>query len=1100
MTDRKVLERSYILTLGEHEYHIEELAGQGFNAVVYKAWYYDGLNTEQKHHVLIKELFPYHAGGKIYRGDDKRVIVMPEAERHWEKHRRSFETGNAIHLRLLAEQPELMALGANINTYEHNGTLYTVLGYSGGRSLQEELNSKNSSLRVTARRMILLLDALEAFHGSGYLHLDISPSNVMLVGKENRENIFLIDYNSARPLCAQGQFYLSCKKGYSAPELVIRNQRLLGYETDLYSVAAVFYRCVMGKKPSNLELSNLDAAFAANPLLKDHHQTVLSMVREIMQKGLKDLREMRYRNISEMRQAFQELIDRIDNLGVTHASLWENGRRSVDELISTNPALRYLNDEKQMYPIRLEAGESLSLSSYLSRLSSGEASSGLVLAQGGMGKTTLLLHTARILGRQYSHDKPAVFYISLSGWKGGDTQYIRRQILLRLHYKKGENDYDGAMHTLHELMNRPLNAVGTPAIVLLLDGLNEIRDETAPLIQEINELEAMAGVKVLAASRSECDGLNLETVRLMPLNTEDVETALAGQGLLMPRNYDVLELLRTPLILSMFIQASEGGKQLDVDSREELMQAYMDALLEKELRVLPENSPERWQLACALKYVLPAIAAGVKKNGETLTRQQLLKVVENCWRMLRPKSTRNLIFEHSQYSEWIGHSKDIFAGAKNADEWFKIIIDQLLWQKLGMLSKESDAGFRIFHQSVCDYLDAIYFDIAKKTWEKQRKATIIWSVLSVLFFVLVVLFGVWDDYRFDLCLDIERPLYDYYDCREWSEPYFVDAIELLKAYVEEPDGPNAQNASIAIQSAANSLSSDLEWRDFYRQSSERFDPETGKTQYSNFDKLALRCIKKPVEKLSYLEKRYLYDEKIGTYGQQIFGDYFELLFTLDALIWYQQDTDEALPMVSEYLSAMSEFVTLKREMLELLYAVYQHFPTQSDLSDLPEMDEKLTQLAAELARIGEMLPQEVREKNEERISLFLETGVFHSLAPELRHLPALPYGWEPPEWLPEDVGGVYLCLDETSGEIRELTGESDINPFAWRAVCYDVPREDVQSYAENYSKKLIEQGGGYWYNYDEERFQALLLQGARNITIVWKNGITELTVSGLLLG
>ena len=43
--------------------HIEEVIGQGNNAIVYKGWYQDHLNPELRHHVLIKELFPKQLEG-----------------------------------------------------------------------------------------------------------------------------------------------------------------------------------------------------------------------------------------------------------------------------------------------------------------------------------------------------------------------------------------------------------------------------------------------------------------------------------------------------------------------------------------------------------------------------------------------------------------------------------------------------------------------------------------------------------------------------------------------------------------------------------------------------------------------------------------------------------------------------------------------------------------------------------------------------------------------------------------------------------------------------------------------------------------------------
>lgn len=710
--------------------HIEEVVGQGSNAIVYKGWYWDSLNQDIRHHVLIKELFPLHPQKKIWRDENGCIVIDQAAKELWTTHKESFEIGNIVHLRLLYDHPDMMVMGANLNSYQLNGTLYSVLGYTGGRSLQAELNKTDISLRHTAQRMIGLLDALEAFHKSGYLHLDISPDNIMLVGQGDQEHIFLIDYNSARAVGSRDGSYLSCKVGYSAPEVSTGNLDAMGFASDLYSVAAVFYRCIMGRSLTLTEIVQTKAPDGHDsPIVKDVPQTISHMVGAILRKGLHTLSQRRYQSISQMRQAFQELLDRIDCVGVTHWSLWENGKRSIEELIKVNPSLRYLNDPKQLYPIRLEQQCSISLERYIESILSPEGKSGMILAQGGMGKTTLLLHTAMLQGKRYSSAVPAIFYISLNGWNKADTRYIRSQMLMRLRFKKEENTFDGAMHALHKLLEQPIKTRQgeIPTVLLLLDGMNEVRGDISPLVQEINELNNMAGVRILAASRSEVPELELETATLMPLNEEDIEETLGRSGLLIPQNQDVIQLLRTPLILSIYIQASEGGNQLDIENEDQLMNAYMKALLEKEIRQLPENSPLKWQIDVALNYVLPAIAVESKQKDTAFSQEQLLQVVDRCWRTLNCRSFRKA------YPLWIGHSGDIRAGAETGEEWFGVVIHSLLWQRLGMLTKDDSGNYRIYHQMVAEHLAGCKIPMAKgKRWI---------AVLTVLLLCTAVVAG-----------------------------------------------------------------------------------------------------------------------------------------------------------------------------------------------------------------------------------------------------------------------------------------------------------------------------------------------------------------------
>ena len=55
MREREILNPGSRLLLGITEYEIQEVAGQGSNAIVYRAVYKDGVEKEHDHHVLVKE-------------------------------------------------------------------------------------------------------------------------------------------------------------------------------------------------------------------------------------------------------------------------------------------------------------------------------------------------------------------------------------------------------------------------------------------------------------------------------------------------------------------------------------------------------------------------------------------------------------------------------------------------------------------------------------------------------------------------------------------------------------------------------------------------------------------------------------------------------------------------------------------------------------------------------------------------------------------------------------------------------------------------------------------------------------------------------------
>jgi hypothetical protein len=75
------LERNTVLAFDGISCHIEEVMGQGSNAIVYGGWYPDSLNPELRHHVLVKELFPFHPQKKIIRAADGHIAIALMDER-----------------------------------------------------------------------------------------------------------------------------------------------------------------------------------------------------------------------------------------------------------------------------------------------------------------------------------------------------------------------------------------------------------------------------------------------------------------------------------------------------------------------------------------------------------------------------------------------------------------------------------------------------------------------------------------------------------------------------------------------------------------------------------------------------------------------------------------------------------------------------------------------------------------------------------------------------------------------------------------------------------------------------------------------------------
>lgn len=813
MDARRPLKAGDILHFPGMECVVQEEIGRGSNALVYRGWYEDALTRGERHHVLIKELFPMHPKGLIARGENGCVIRPEAAADFWQLHMESFERGNRAHLKVLEASPD--TVGGNLNTFPLNDTYYTVLDYSGGRSLEQDIKLRGaSSLRTTAVRLLGVLRALEAFHGLGLVHLDVSPDNALLIGQGENERVMLIDYNSVHSLgelrSGQAAFH-SVKPGYTAPE-VRTASGTIGLPADLFSVTAVFYTCLTGQALTPFDMSRREPPdVSACAPLKDAPEPVARMVRSILKRGLCPVASKRYQSIAQMTTDFRELIDRIDGVGITHWALWEAGRQQVAGMIRMNPSMAYIRKEDALYPARVQTAEGMILpfGEAVDALLEQPGQATLLTGPGGIGKTTALLHTACRLGQRYSPGVPAVMYIPLYGWTAGNAHYVTDRILEYLRFREGSQNMDGARHALHVLLSQPIRIRSgeRPQVLLLIDGVNEIPAENEALLQELHTLRAMPGVGMIFSSRGEVSGLEVPVMTLSPLLVEDVTRVLGQNALAMPDSAEIRQLLRTPLMLSIFVEtAKDSGRQVMISTADELLSAYFDALQEKEERDQGEGSPARWQTAAAIHLVLPAIAAACARAGRPLTASELLETIAKCRKLLSAGYLKKL------FPQWVGHSRDILGGAQTPEEWLGLMVQKTLWQRLGLLLQDREGGFRPTHQELAEYLQQVHAGQMRIVSRRRGKLAALTALLAAVVFAA----GGWGAYQAYLTTLYDEKLAS--TVYEHTELAFYNAaqwVEQMQQVIDNPTDIDANNQmyQMLIKRASDGQSENKKARD-----------------------------------------------------------------------------------------------------------------------------------------------------------------------------------------------------------------------------------------------------------------------------------------------
>lgn len=744
MDNRTPLIDGFNLTLGDITYTIQKLIGFGSNAFVYLACYGDNLQKDKKHRVLIKELFPYHPRGLIYRNEYGDICFADEARDYFNLHKKSFLHGNAYHLDIQNTRADMASV--NINSFEKKGTLYTVLGDSNGETLLTAAGcgTFTASLSGVVNCMLGILDALDVFHKNGLLHLDISPDNILLMpsgcNDEQYRHIVLIDYNSTWNIddfSENANVYFSIKEHYSAPEVRIQDKNSISFATDLFSVCAVFLEYLQGK-PLDFSIlySGGKLIDSDSGLLADIPATAAEKALAIVKKGLKLPPRQRYQSIESLRSDFIELKNRINGIGITHSALWEASKANFQNYVQKNKKYGYLFNKENILPcnVKLNGDSTCSFYEAIKILSKSVFPHVQITAAGGMGKTTALMMLWKNGISSYNPGSAVPVYIPLYNYKAASIPYIKGCLLERLKFDDKTTTVEDAMRSLDNLLD---TGGGRSSVLFLLDGLNEAACDKG-LLLEISELMKKTGVQIILTSRAEKRELVLNNLEILYLNEYEIKNYLNKHNILFPAEKALQNIITNHMMLSVYrITSQMEEKTVDVYSAEELLDEYMKSLLKTHRERTAGSREEQLQAEYAIAFLLPAVVHRMKQLGSVaLTSKEVYRAVKDCFNLLTQKS---FLMCNPQY---IGRSKLIRGQAKTPEEWFNDIVNILLCDKFALLCWDEHGNCMLSHQNFYDYFLKKYNMENKKLGVAKRKRSIPYIAAMCLSAVALIFIGI----------------------------------------------------------------------------------------------------------------------------------------------------------------------------------------------------------------------------------------------------------------------------------------------------------------------------------------------------------------------
>jgi serine/threonine protein kinase len=217
------------------EYRIDKVLSGGGFSFVYLA------HDKQGNTVAIKEYLPCSLA---IRDEGDRVVAASDESLAGFRHglKSFFEEGRAL---AKIYHHNIVRV---VNFFRANETVYMVMQYEHGHSLQEHIQSHPQPVSEKFVRHVFgeLLTGLREVHTHKLLHLDIKPANIYI---RLDGSPVLLDFGSARQaLNAQVKLMPTYTPGFASPEQYFDREHL-GPWSDIYSIGASMYACLVRNSP-----------------------------------------------------------------------------------------------------------------------------------------------------------------------------------------------------------------------------------------------------------------------------------------------------------------------------------------------------------------------------------------------------------------------------------------------------------------------------------------------------------------------------------------------------------------------------------------------------------------------------------------------------------------------------------------------------------------------------------------------------------------------------------------------------------------------------------------------------------------------------------
>lgn len=199
-----------------------------------------------------------------------------------------------------------------LESFEANGTVYYVMEYISGGSLDDLIGSKGLSKNQILNFSMEIGNALRFMHQSNMMHLDLKPANIMI--KDG--HAVLIDFGLSKiydenSVSGFDTAFVGGSPGYASIEQTIPNYNRVGLPItmDIYAFGASLFKMATGHRPP-VASDIFNDGFPENEVMESPAGFAL---KDIIKKAMEPMWKNRFRSVDDMLDAINTALTLDEN-------------------------------------------------------------------------------------------------------------------------------------------------------------------------------------------------------------------------------------------------------------------------------------------------------------------------------------------------------------------------------------------------------------------------------------------------------------------------------------------------------------------------------------------------------------------------------------------------------------------------------------------------------------------------------------------------------------------------------------------------------------------------------------------------------------------